>query len=56
MALQVLVISAMLRGWWRNFKVLFIYCVVLFLTTGMEAAAFYDPEIYTPGFALLLEY
>ncbi len=47
MALQVLVISAMLRGWWRNFKVLFIYCVVLFLTTGMEAAAFYDPEIYT---------
>jgi hypothetical protein len=47
MALQVLVISAMLRGWWRKFKVLFVYCVVLFLSTGMEAAAFYDPEIYT---------
>ncbi len=45
--LQILVIAAMLRGWVRKFRVLFIYIVVLFLTTVMEAAAFYSPKIYT---------
>jgi uncharacterized membrane protein len=45
--LQVLVVAALLRGPYRNFKVLFVYSVVLFLITIGEAAAFYDREIWT---------
>jgi len=44
--LQVLVIGAMLRGWAGRFRVLFAYLMVLFLTTVMEAAAFYSPHMY----------
>ena len=45
--LQILVVAALLRGGWRRFKVLFSYAVVLLLTTVMEAAAFYNRDIYT---------
>jgi hypothetical protein len=45
--LQILIIAALLRGPYRNFKVLFVYSVVLFLITVGEAAAFYDREIWT---------
>ncbi len=46
LALQVLVIATLLRGSWRQFKALFAYCVVLFLTTVVEASAFYRPNLY----------
>lgn len=44
--LQILVIAALLRRGWRRFKGLFAYVVVLLLTTGIEAAAFYNQDIY----------
>lgn len=43
---QVLVVAAMLRRWVGRFRVLFAYVVVLFLTTVMEAAAFYSTHVY----------
>ena len=42
-ALQLLVIRALLRGWHREFRVLFVYVVVLFLSTVLNAAAYYSP-------------
>jgi hypothetical protein len=41
-ALQLLLIAALLRGWYREFKILSLYVVVLFLTTVIDAAAFYN--------------
>jgi hypothetical protein len=43
--LQLLVIAALLRGGIRKYRVLFVYVVVLFLTTVMEAASFYSPSV-----------
>jgi hypothetical protein len=43
---QILLIAVLLRGWISRFRVLFAYVVVLFLTTVMEAAAFYSPAVY----------
>jgi hypothetical protein len=43
---QILIIATLLRGGWRSFRVLFVYCVVLLLTTVLEASAFYNPEIW----------
>ncbi len=42
--LQISVVSVMLRGSYRRFGVLFGYALVLFLTTAVEAAAFYWPR------------
>jgi hypothetical protein len=44
--LQILVLAALLRRGWRRFKGLFAYVVVLLLTTGIDAAAFYNQDIY----------
>jgi hypothetical protein len=38
--LQVLVVSALLRGQWRQFRILFCYCLVLVVTSAVEAEAF----------------
>jgi hypothetical protein len=46
-ALQLLVVAAILRRGWTRLKALFIYVVVLFLTTLIDAAAFYSPSIYS---------
>jgi hypothetical protein len=45
-ALQILVIAALLRGRYREFRLLFVYVLVLFLTTVIDAAIFYDRELY----------
>jgi hypothetical protein len=45
--LQIMVLAALLRRGWRRFKGLFAYVVVLLLTTGIEAEAFYNPDIYS---------
>lgn len=45
-ALQLLLIHALIKGAYRRFPVLFVYAVTLFLTTVVEGAAFYDPQIY----------
>ena len=42
--LQILVVSAMLRSAYRRYGALFVYTVVLFVTTAVEAAAFYWPR------------
>ncbi len=42
-ALQLLVINALVRGAIRRYRALFAYVVVLFLTTIVEAAVFYRP-------------
>lgn len=44
-ALQLLLIGAMMRGAARRYRVLFVYVVVLFLTTVVEAAVFYNPGV-----------
>lgn len=44
--MQVLIIAALLRGGYRRFKVLFVYMVVLLLTTVAEAAAFYNADLF----------
>ncbi len=44
--LQLLLIAEIPRGAWKRFKALSAYLLVLFLTTVIEAAAFYDPEVY----------
>ncbi|MFB3778910.1 MAG: hypothetical protein ACE141_14930 [Bryobacteraceae bacterium] len=44
--LQVLVIAALLQGSYRRFRVLFVYMVVLLLTTVAEAAAFYNANLF----------
>jgi hypothetical protein len=44
--LQVLVIAALLKGPYRDFWLLFVYAVTLFLTTVVEAAAFFNTEIW----------
>ena len=46
-SLQILVIAALLRGAYREFKILFVYIVALFLTTVVEAAAFFNPQIWS---------
>ena len=43
--LQILVLAALLRRGWRQFKGLLAYVVVLLLTTGLDAAAFYGQDI-----------
>jgi peptidoglycan/LPS O-acetylase OafA/YrhL len=40
-AFQALVIAALLRGWRREYRVLFAYVVVLFLSTAVGGAAYY---------------
>ena len=40
MALEVLAISALLRGAYKRFPLLFAYCVTLFLTTVVEVASY----------------
>ena len=45
-ALQLLVIAALLRGALKKYRVLFVYVLVLFLTTVMEAAAFYNADLF----------
>lgn len=42
--LQILVVSVMLRGAYRRYPVLFGYTIVLFVTTAVEAVAFYWPR------------
>jgi hypothetical protein len=42
--LQILVLSVMLRGAYRRYGALFGYTVVLFVTTAVEAVAFYWPR------------
>ena len=42
--LQVLLVAAMLRVGWRKYRVLFAYCLVLFVTSAVEAAAFFWPR------------
>ena len=44
--LQLLLIAALLRGAVGRYRVLFTYVVVLFLTTVMEAAAFYNADLF----------
>jgi len=44
--LQLLLIHAQLKGAFKRFPILFTYAVTLFLTTIVEAAAFYDPQIW----------
>jgi len=44
--LQVLLITALLRGVMRGYIVLFAYLVALFLTTAAEAAAFYNADLF----------
>jgi hypothetical protein len=44
--LQMALIVVLSRGAGKRFRTLFVYVVVLFLTTVMEAAAFYSPKIY----------
>jgi len=45
-ALQVLIVAALLRGGSRQFRVLFVYVIVLLLTTVAEAAAFYNANLF----------
>ena len=40
MALEVLAISALLRGAYKRFPLVFAYCVTLFLTTVVEVASY----------------
>ena len=42
--LQILVVRVMLRGAYRRYGVLFGYTLVLFVTTAIEAAAFFWPR------------
>lgn len=44
--LQLLLIHELLKGAFKRFPMLFTYAVTLFLTTIVEAAAFYDPQIW----------
>jgi hypothetical protein len=48
--LQVLLIAAMLRGAFRVFKVLFVYAVVLLVTTAFDVTAFFGSG-YSRGLA-----
>ena len=40
LALEVLAISALLRGAYKRFPLVFVYCVTLFLTTVVEVASY----------------
>jgi hypothetical protein len=40
-ALQIMVVSAMLSGPWREYRVQFVYMIVLLATTSVEASAFF---------------
>jgi hypothetical protein len=42
--LQIVVVSVMLRGAYHRYGVLFGYTIVLFVTSAVEAAAFYWPS------------
>ncbi len=44
--LEALLVASLLRGAYRRFRVLFVYCLILLLTTSVEASAFYNPAIY----------
>lgn len=44
LVLQVLLIAAMLRGVYRRYGALFLYALVLLVTTALEAAAFFWPR------------
>jgi hypothetical protein len=44
LVLQVLVIAALFKGAWRQYKVMFCYCVTLLVTTAVEATAFYSRD------------
>jgi hypothetical protein len=50
LALQVLLIAAMFRGAYRLYRVLFVYAVVLLITTSIEATAVFGSG-YTAGLA-----
>ena len=45
-SLQVAVIAALLRGSYRQFTSLFVYMIVLVLTTVVEAAAFFNANLF----------
>ncbi len=47
MVLQLLLIAAMLKGAFRRFQFVFAYAVVLFLTTVIEASAFYNANLFS---------
>jgi hypothetical protein len=44
--LQLMIIAAMLRGAAKVFRVLFVYVVILFWSTVLEASAFYSAEFF----------
>lgn len=48
--LQILLIAAMLRGAYRVFRVLFVYAVVLLVTTAFDVTAFFGSS-YSEGLA-----
>ena len=50
LVLQVLLIAAMLRGAYRLYRVLFVYAVVLLMTTSIEATAVFGSG-YAAGLA-----
>jgi len=45
--LQLLVIAALWKGAYREFRLLFVYCIVLLLTTVADASAYYDTQLWT---------
>jgi hypothetical protein len=45
--LQLLVIAALWKGAWREYTLVFVYCIVLLLTTVADASAYFDPELWT---------
>jgi len=45
--LQLLVIAALWKGAYREYTLLFVYCIVLLLTTVADASAYFDPQLWT---------
>ncbi len=45
--LQVLLVAALLRAGWREYGVLFAYCLVLLVTSAIEATAFFGTSHLT---------
>jgi len=45
--LQVLVVAALLKGHYREFRLLFVYCVILLLATVVDVSAYYSPGMWT---------
>ena len=47
LVLQIWLIAVLLRGAFKEYKVLFAYAIVLFATTAIEVRAFFDPNYAT---------